>query len=99
MNGYLLSPAAQADLEQIWDYTAANWGAEQAVSYILGIRAACESLASGRNHGTGIDDIRAGYRKLTVGSHLLFFRVTDTGLINVVRVLHQKMDLAAHLPD
>jgi len=44
MTGYLLSPAAQADLEQIWEYTARNWGEDQAARYILGIRDACRAL-------------------------------------------------------
>jgi toxin ParE1/3/4 len=101
MTGYLLSPAAQADLEQIWDYTARNWGKDQAARYILGIRDACQALADGRRQGRPIDDIRPGYRKLAVGSHVLFYRlfyrVADAGLIDVIRILHQRMDVAAHL--
>lgn len=83
MKGYLLSPAAQIDLGQIWDYTAAKWGAAQAERYILGIRDACQALADGRRQGRAIDDIRPGYRKLAVGSHFLFFRITDAGMIDV----------------
>ncbi|MFQ8432040.1 type II toxin-antitoxin system RelE/ParE family toxin [Amaricoccus sp. W119] len=30
MRGFVLSPAAQADLDEIWDYTAERWGQEQA---------------------------------------------------------------------
>lgn len=36
---------------------------------------------------------------LAVQSHVLFYRVTDAGLIDVVRILHQRMDVAAHLRD
>lgn len=97
MAGYLLSPAAQADLSEIWDYTAENWGTEQANRYILAVRDACASLADGRRRGRAIDDIRPGYRKLAVLSHFLFYRVADTGLIDVVRILHQRMDVAARL--
>jgi toxin ParE1/3/4 len=97
VSGYLLSPAAQADLGEIWDYTARNWGPDQADRYVLGIRDACEALAKGRRRGRAIDAVRPGYRKLAVGSHLLFYRVTTTGLIDVVRILHQRMDVEAHL--
>ncbi|MGH7101901.1 MAG: type II toxin-antitoxin system RelE/ParE family toxin [Acetobacteraceae bacterium] len=99
MTGYLLSPAAQADLGEIWDYSAQNWGAEQAERYVLAIRNACEALAAGRKRGRPIDEIRPGYRKLAVQLHFLFYRVTDTGLIDVVRILHRQMDLAARLKD
>lgn len=97
MTGYLLSPAAQADLSEIWDYSTRNWGTEQADRYVLRIRDACEALADGRERGHAIDDIRPGYRRLAVQSHFLFYRVTDAGLIDVVRILHQRMDVAAHL--
>jgi toxin ParE1/3/4 len=97
MTGYLLSPAAVADLEQIWEYTARNWGEDQAARYTIGIRDACRALAEGHRQGRPIDDIRPGYRKLTVRSHVLFYRVTDAGLIEVIRILHQHMDVAAHL--
>ncbi len=97
MKGYLLSPTAQADLGQIWDYSARTWGEEQADRYVLGIRDACQALADGSRQGRPVDAIRPGYRKLAVASHFLFYRVTGVGMIDVVRVLHQRMDTAAHL--
>ena len=93
MTGYILSPAARADLDSIWEYTAETWGLDQAERYIFDIRTACEALASGRKKGRSAEDIRTGYRKLAVGSHLLFFRVTGEGVIDVIRILHQRMDL------
>ena len=38
MTGYLLTPAAQADLGQIWDYSVRTWGEAQAERYVLSIR-------------------------------------------------------------
>lgn len=49
---------------------------------------AIEGLANGSRQGRAIDDIRPGYRKLTVASHFLFYRITNTGLIDVTRVLY-----------
>ena len=97
MTRYLLSPAARADLDEIWDYTARHWGAEQADRYVLAIRDACAALADGGKQGRAVDDIRPGYRKLAVPSHVLFYRLTDTGLIDVVRILHRRMDVPAQL--
>jgi toxin ParE1/3/4 len=99
MKGYVLSPAAQADLGEIWDYSARYWGEDRADRYIREIRDACAALADGSRHGRPIDPIRPGYRKLAVGAHFLFFRATDAGLIEVIRILHGKMDVAAHLED
>ena len=97
--GYLLSPAAQNDLDDIWDYTVNVWGVAQAEEYILSIRDACEALTEGRKQGRSIDEIRQGYRKLAVGSHFLFYRLTDTGEIDVIRILHQRMDFPSRIQD
>src|SRR4051794_35404435 len=97
MTGYVLSPAARNDLNHIWNYTARNWRTGQADRYILVIRDACAALADGNRRGRAIDDIRPGYRKLAVRSHFLFYRVTESGLIEVVRILHQRMDVSTHL--
>ena len=36
MSGFLLSPAASTDLDEIWEYTVARWGVEQAERYTQG---------------------------------------------------------------
>jgi toxin ParE1/3/4 len=97
MTGYVLSPAARADLAEIWDYTAGRWGSGQAERSILGIRNVCEALAAGRRKGRAIDDIRHGYLKIAVGSHVLFYRIGGRGEINVVRILHRRMDVESRL--
>ncbi len=96
MSGVLLSPAAQADLDGIWDYTVERWGQEQAVTYIRSIRDACQELATGQRASRPVG-IRHGYRKAPVGSHMLFFRTTDTGEIAIIRILHRRMDVDRHL--
>jgi toxin ParE1/3/4 len=94
---YLLSPAAQADLELIWDYTCDRWDAEQAEQYPRELQRAIERAAANPRIGRACDEIRPGYRKLAAGSHLLFYRLTAEGIIDVVRVLHQRMDVDRQL--
>ncbi len=93
MTGYLLSPRAQDDLDSIWDYTERTWNVDQAERYVREILLACEGLGSGRRQGRSAENIRRGYRKLAVGSHFLFYRTTAAGEIDVVRILHQSMDI------
>ena len=97
MSCYLLSPAAQANLEQIWDYTHGLWGVDQAEEYLRELQRAIERVAANPRIGRACDEIRPGYRKLAAGSHTLFYRVTAEGVIDVVRVLHQRMDVDRHL--
>lgn len=96
-SGFVLSPKAQTDLNQIWDYTMQKWGAGQAQTYIGIIRDAVHGLAAGTKPSQPIDDIRPGYRKAPAGSHVLFFKIEDTGTINIVRILHSRMDTEQHL--
>ena len=96
MTRYRISPRARKDLSDIWDYTARQWSAEQAARYVRLIAEACGDLASRKITGRPADDIREGYRKLSVGSHVLFYR-EDGRTVIIVRVLHNRMDVTRHL--
>ena len=96
MKPYRLTPAAQRDLSEIWDFTEERWDAGQAEKYIAEIRAAIERVAADPARGRACDEIRQGYRRYGIGSHLLFFVETDDS-VDIVRVLHQRMDPTRHL--
>jgi toxin ParE1/3/4 len=90
-------PKAVADLDAIWRYTARHWGATQADAYIRAIVDACRAVARGERTGADASDLRPGYRKLRIGRHLAFYRLQDDGRMEVVRILHERMDLPARL--
>jgi toxin ParE1/3/4 len=96
MKRAVLSPLARADIERIWDYAAEQWEVEQAESYIQQIGSAIAFLAEHPARGRRCDEIKVGYWKYRVGSHLLFYRVHSSE-IDIVRVLHQRMDTDRHL--
>ena len=91
-----LSPAARIDLDAIWDYSAAAWGQDQADSYLRGMFSMMWTLAERPSLGRGIDEVRQGYFKFPVASHVVFYRQTPDG-IDVIRILHKRMDLERHL--
>ena len=99
MTRRVLSPAAVKDIDTIWDYTADTWSAKQADRYVLKIRDACHALADGRSRGRSLDRVRSGYWKLAVGSHFLVYRLIEGEVIDVVRVLHNRMDLPHRLSE
>jgi toxin ParE1/3/4 len=96
MSRITLTPKAKADLDDIWDFTFARWGMGQAEKYVRGLWAAMEKQLSDLANSTDIGDVRPGYRKVRAGSHVIFFKVTPDG-IDVVRILHPKMDFNRHL--
>lgn len=92
-----LSAAARRDLTGIWTYSAKRWDEAQADRYVRLFADSFEGLARGSLKGRSADDIRTGYFKLAVGSHLVFYRMGAAGVIEVVRILHQRMDIERHL--
>jgi toxin ParE1/3/4 len=88
----LFSPRAEADLDEIWEFTARRWDKSQAERYIRGLRSAVESLSENPHRGSDCDAIRPGYRELLAGSHVVFYRITGSEL-SVIRILHQSMDV------
>jgi len=55
-------------------------------------------LAQEPHRGRACDDIRPGYYKYHVGRHLIFYRASPDG-VEIIRILHDRMDIEAHLDD
>jgi toxin ParE1/3/4 len=96
MSGYVLTPRARADLEAIWAYTADRWNVEQADGYVRLLYGAMQIVAVEPRRWRSCEHIRSGYFKYSVGSHVLFFRRHESGVV-VIRILHQSMDFERHL--
>lgn len=97
MTVYVLSPRAIEDLSEIWDFSADRWGVDQEDRYVRQIATACRDLAEDRRKGRDAGDIRAGYFRYAVGSHELFYRFGEKRSMEVVRILHKRMDVKRHL--
>lgn len=92
-----LSRSARRDLSDIWRYSAQRWDGAQADRYMRTITDSFDRLASGSADGRDADEIRPGYLKLAVGSHVIFYRMGGSDIIEIVRILHRRMDVAQHL--
>jgi toxin ParE1/3/4 len=93
---YNLSPLAQLDLDQISNYTADNWGREQAKNYSREFTRCFELLAKKPIKGRSCPEVRQGYYKYKSGSHFIFYRLNDSG-IDIFRILHERMDFRQYL--
>ena len=102
-----LAAKAEHDLLDALVWTTDQFGALQADDYLETLTLALEALTDGPNIvGSKVrDDIGLGIRTLHVarlgrkGRHLVVFRLADGQVIDVIRLLHDSMDLAKHLPD
>ena len=97
MGTYTLTNAARADLKSIASYTQRRWGKEQRRIYSKQFDDAFNILAGNPDAGISCDSVKKGYRKFPTGSHIIFFRGISKKEIQVVRVLHKRMDVARQL--
>jgi toxin ParE1/3/4 len=96
MAEYRLSPAAQDDLDGIFDYTVREWGLAQAVNYTRVLEDTCSALAEAPSQGQDCGYIRPGYRRRAAEHHFIYYINTDYG-IAVIRILHERMLASLHL--
>lgn len=99
MQGFILTQKARDDLKAIGRYTQETWGREQRNRYLTMIDESFHDLAAHPMKGRDCSDIRAGYRKHEVGKHVIFYRLLENSGIEIVRVLHGRMDTQARLSD
>ena len=97
MPSFTLTNMAKADLKDIGRYTLNKWGREQRNHYLSILDACFRQLAENPFNGKDCSEIRGGYRKFNVGSHIIFYRQIIYDSIEIVRVLHGHMDVENHL--
>ena len=92
---YILSEAADEDLEEIFDYTEKHFGFAQAEKYLLEIEERLQQLCISPELGKRRDEIREGLYSFPKDSHIIFYRIADDHL-RIVRILHGSKDLPLH---
>src|SRR5215813_11856128 len=101
-----LGAAAEVDFANILTWTTENFGARQSRVYRDTLVQAIGELADGPDvvGSKARDEIMAGLRTLHVagrgrrGSHFLMYRAAPNSTIEIVRILHDRMDLRRHVP-
>lgn len=94
---YLISEKANEDIENIWLFTFENWSLEQADRYYNLIMDEIEFIAENFESGTSKEHIRKGNRSTKVKSHIIFYKKSSKNIIEIIRVLHQNMDIENRL--
>jgi toxin ParE1/3/4 len=104
-----LTAAAEADFEDVLRWTVERFGEAQARVYAETLSAAMEALTAGPAvlGAKARDDIAKGLFTLHVarqgrkGRHFVVFRIgkdAEREVIEVLRLLHDAMDLPRHVP-
>lgn len=98
MAEHRLRALARQDIKSIWFWTAENWSERQARHYVDHLLDEIEHIADTPHLGRPADQFGPGYRMHSVGSHVIFYQLASFG-VDIVRVLHERMDFLARLKD
>jgi toxin ParE1/3/4 len=101
-----LAAQAEKDFSDIVTWTVETFGRRQAEAYTETLTLALEALHNGPEllGSKARHDIEPGIRTLHIarqgrkGRHFVVFRETQGQCIDVLRILHDSMDLARHIP-
>lgn len=96
MREVVFRPEVDNDIEEIADYTIAQWGHEQAFFYISELRAALDGLSRSAMRHPQDNALHAGLRRMRVSHHFVYYLVVGE-TVEVIRILHEKRDPRRHL--
>lgn len=97
MKAFTLTHKARADIKSIFIYTQKKWGKEQRKTYAKQFDDTFHMIAGNPNSGKECDYIKLGYKKFPQSSHIIFYRILTNDEVEIVRILHKRMDVRAQL--
>ena len=93
-------PLARRRIIEIWHHTDKNWGEKQADRYVRGLYATIEKAAKNKYLWRTVEHEEAkGIFFLRYEHHYIFFRELSAGVLGVIDVLHESMDIPNRLKE
>lgn len=93
----ILRQEAIDDLNDIWTYTFDDWSEKQADKYYATLEFACQQIRKNPELGKEYDGINSNLLGLRTGRHIIFYQVINAQEIEIIRILHERMDLKSRL--
>ena len=93
MAKYFLTNKAVEDLSKIWDYTYEAWSEDQADKYYELLIDSCKEISENPKIGKNYDEIDKNMLGYRTNHHIILYRVIAPNEIEVLRILHGRMDL------
>ena len=93
MAKFEVTKKAVEDLADIWNYTYENWSEHQADKYYQLLIESFKEIAGNPNIGKNYSGIVESLRGFKVGRHIVFFREMEGSKVEIIRILHEQMDL------
>lgn len=93
MASYNLTKKAAEDLAHIWNYTVDTWSENQADQYYFMLLDSCQDIADKKVFGKQYEGIYSGLLGIKAGKHIIFYRQINHDVVEIARILHERMDL------
>ena len=94
MAKYHLTNKAVQDLDSIWEYTLKTWSESQADDYYSSLVATFAAIAKKPCYlDREYVEIHPGLYRRICRKHLVFYRLLEDESVEIVRILHGKMDI------
>lgn len=93
MASIVFRQAAIDDLNDIWNYTVEEWSEKQADRYYASIKFACTQIGINPELGKEYEEIKSNVYGLRTGKHIIFYQIISEQEIEILRILHERMDL------
>ena len=90
---------AARDLEAIGLESRLEWGDARMRRYLTELVNTFDTLGAVPGLGRACDELFKGCRRFPVGSHVIFYEVGQDGAVEIVRVLHGRMQHDLHFPE
>jgi len=84
-------------LNDIWIYTFEGWSGKQADKYYATLEFACTQIGKNPELGKEFEGINCNLLGLRTGKHIIFYQVINKQKIEIIRILHERMDLKNRL--
>jgi toxin ParE1/3/4 len=97
MANYLLTNKAVMDLSNIWNFTFETWSEKQGDKYYTMLLDTCTELADKPRLGKKYDEVFPNLLGYAAYQHIIFYTVTSEKEIEIVRILHSRMNLKSRL--
>ncbi|MEO1022586.1 MAG: type II toxin-antitoxin system RelE/ParE family toxin [Bacteroidota bacterium] len=97
MARFKLTNKAVEDLNRIWAYTFEQWSEAQADTYYYQLLDCCKRLSKNPEIGKAYDRITPFLYGFRLNKHVVFYRTTGENDIEIIRILHERMDLENRL--
>lgn len=89
----ILRQEAIDDLNSIWNYTFKKWSEKQADKYYETIKMACNGIGDNPDIGKEYYGINKNLLGLKFEKHIIFYQEMLNDRIEIIRILHERMDL------